>query len=91
MRLDAGGSRPSAGRFSAACLFGDGVGVFVMCRLRLASVATVLALCGCQSTQERSAELQLQAKHDVLASQGVSVTKQNPSVKVLQSAVVRSA
>jgi hypothetical protein len=54
------------------------------------AVATALALCGCQSTQERSAELRRRAKHDVLASQGVSVTKQNPSVKVLRSAVVRS-
>jgi hypothetical protein len=56
----------------------------------LGAVAIALALCGCQSTQEHSAELRRQAKHDILASQGVSVTKQNPTVKVLQSAVVRS-
>jgi hypothetical protein len=47
-------------------------------------------LSGCESTQQRSAELQRAAKHEVLATQGVSVTKENPSVKVLQSTVVRS-
>jgi hypothetical protein len=47
-------------------------------------------LCGCESTQERSAELQRAAKHDVLATRGVSVSKENPSVRVLQSTVVRS-
>lgn len=56
----------------------------------LGAVATALALCGCQSTQERSAQLQRQAKHEVLAARGVSVAKENPSVKVLQTAVVRS-
>jgi hypothetical protein len=56
----------------------------------LVAVATALVLCGCQSTQERSAELQRAAKHDVLTTQGVSVTKENPSVQVLQSTVVHS-
>jgi hypothetical protein len=56
----------------------------------LGAVAAALLLCSCQSTQERSAELQRSAKHDVLATQGVSVGKENPSVQVLQSAVVRS-
>ena len=51
----------------------------------------VVTLCGCQSTQERSAELQRQAKHDVLASQSVAVTKESPSVKVLQSTVIHSS
>jgi hypothetical protein len=45
---------------------------------------------GCESTQERSAELQRAAKHEVLATQGVSVTKENPRVQVLQSTVVHS-
>jgi hypothetical protein len=58
--------------------------------LAFGAVASALALGGCQSTQERSAELQRQAKHDVLALQGVSVTKENPSIEVLQSAIVRS-
>jgi hypothetical protein len=57
----------------------------------LGAVATALVLCGCQSTQERSAELQRKAKHELLASQGVSVSKENPSVKVLQSTLVRSS
>jgi len=56
----------------------------------LGAVATALVLCGCQSTQERSAELSRQAKHDVLATQGVSVRKQSPNVEVLQSTVVHS-
>ena len=89
MRLDAGGSRPSAGRLASLSFWGW-VGRARGVPVAVGIVATALALCGCQSTQERSAELRLQAKHDVLASQGVSVTKQNPSVKVLQSAVIRS-
>ncbi len=56
----------------------------------LGAVAAALALCGCESTQERSAQLQRTAKHDVLATEGVSVTKENPSVEVLQSTVVHS-
>ncbi len=47
-------------------------------------------LSGCESTQERSAGLQRAAKHDVLSTQGVSVSKENPSVRVLQSTIVRS-
>jgi hypothetical protein len=51
----------------------------------------VVTLCGCESTQERSAEEQRQAKHDVLAAQSTAVTKQSPSVKVLQSTVIHSS
>jgi hypothetical protein len=58
--------------------------------MALGAVATALLLCGCQSTQERSAELRRAAKHVVLASQGASVAKENPSVEVLQSTVVHS-
>ncbi len=50
-----------------------------------------LVLCGCESTQERSAEMQRRAKHDVLAAQSAAVTKQSPSVKVLQSTVIHSS
>jgi hypothetical protein len=50
-----------------------------------------VTLCGCESTQERSAEMQRQAKHDVLAAQSTTMTKQSPSVKVLQSAVIHSS
>jgi hypothetical protein len=50
-----------------------------------------VALGGCESTQERSAELQHQAKHDVLAAQSAAVTKESPSIEVLQSTVIHSA
>lgn len=50
-----------------------------------------LVLCGCESTQERSAEEQHQAKHDVLAAQSAAVTKESPSVRVLQSTVIHSS
>jgi hypothetical protein len=50
-----------------------------------------VALCGCQSTQERSAELQRKAKHDVLAAQSAAVTKQSPSIEVLQSSVIHTS
>jgi hypothetical protein len=50
-----------------------------------------LALCGCESTQERSAALRRTAKHEVLASQGITVSRENPSVKVVASTVVRSS
>jgi hypothetical protein len=47
-------------------------------------------LCGCESTQERSTQLARQAKHELLASHGASVTKESPSVRVLQSTVIHS-
>lgn len=47
-----------------------------------------LACCGCETTAEHSAALEKRAKHEKLAIQGVSVTKENPNVKVLQSTVV---
>ena len=50
-----------------------------------------LVLCGCESTQERSAEEQHQAKHDVLAAQSAAVTKESPSVQVLQSTLIHSS
>jgi hypothetical protein len=50
-----------------------------------------VALCGCQSTQQRSAELQRQAKHDVLAAQSTAVTKESPNIEVLQSAVIHTS
>lgn len=48
-------------------------------------------LCGCESTQEHSAEEQHRAKHDVLASQSAAVTRQSPNVKVLQSTLIHSS
>jgi hypothetical protein len=58
--------------------------------LTLGVVAVTMTLCGCQSTQERSAQLRREAKHQVLASQGVSVAKENPSVEVASTVVLRS-
>jgi len=49
-----------------------------------------LACYGCQTTAQHSAELEKQAKHTKLALRGVSVRRENPSVKVLQSTVVHS-
>jgi hypothetical protein len=51
----------------------------------------MLGCCGCESTAEQSAAIEKQAKHVKLASQGVSVTRENPSVKVLRSTVVHSS
>jgi hypothetical protein len=57
----------------------------------LAAAITMAGASGCQTTMERSAELQRTAKHTVLASQGVSVSRESPSVRVLYSTVVRSS
>jgi hypothetical protein len=48
------------------------------------------AFCGCETTQEKSAALERQAKHTKIAGRGVSVSSENPSVRVLGSTVVRS-
>jgi hypothetical protein len=58
--------------------------------LALGLVAAATTLCGCQSTQEHSAQLRREAKHAVLASQGVSVTKENPSVEIGGTTVLHS-
>jgi hypothetical protein len=57
----------------------------------LAAIVTIVVLCGCQTTAEHSAELEKRAKHVRLALQGVSVTRENPSVRVLKSTVVHSS
>jgi hypothetical protein len=57
----------------------------------LGAVIVAVALGGCQSTQERSAELQRRAKHDVLAAHSAAVTKESPSIEVLQSTVIHSS
>ena len=46
---------------------------------------------GCETTAEKSAALEKRAKHEKLALQGISVTRENPNVKVLQSTVVHSS
>lgn len=57
----------------------------------LGAIAISLALCSCQSTQDRSAELQRDAKHRLLASQGVSVTKESPSVRIVHSTIIHTS
>jgi hypothetical protein len=57
----------------------------------IALLALMLLLSGCQSTQQRSAELQRRASRATLAQHSVSVTHQDPSVQVLDSAVVHSS
>lgn len=56
----------------------------------IALAACALAICadGCQSTQEKSAQLEKSAKHERLALQGVSVSKQSPDVQTLRTEVV---
>ncbi len=50
-----------------------------------------VSCCGCETTQEKSAALERQAKHTTIAQHGVSVSKENPRVRVLGSAVVHSS
>lgn len=54
------------------------------------AIVLAIACSGCQSTREKSAKLQELAKHVVLASRGVEVSKESPNVKVLHHAVVGS-
>ena len=56
----------------------------------VAAISLVLVSSGCQTTAEKSAELRKLQKHEVLAVTGVSVKSENPSVRVLYSAVVGS-
>jgi hypothetical protein len=58
--------------------------------LAAALTATVL-LGGCETTAQRSAELQRHAKRQSPATKGVTVSEQNPNVEVLQSSLVRSS
>jgi hypothetical protein len=57
----------------------------------LAIAITSVTACGCQTTAQRSAELQRAAKHELLSSQGVSVKRENPSVRTVHSTVVHSS
>lgn len=57
----------------------------------LAVMMLALSCSGCESTQEKSAELKKLEKHEVLAARGVSVSSESPNVKVLHSTVVRSS
>jgi hypothetical protein len=57
----------------------------------LAGVITIGAVCGCQTTAEHSAELEKSAKHERLALQGVSISREDPSVRVLASTLLHSS
>ncbi len=65
-------------------------GSFWMVPSALVMISVAVACCGCESTQERSAALEKVAKHETLALRGVSVSRENPSVRVLASAVVHT-
>jgi hypothetical protein len=56
----------------------------------LATVGAIGVLSACQSTAEHSAELEKSAKHERLALRGISVTRENPNVRVVGSTVVHS-
>jgi hypothetical protein len=48
-----------------------------------------LALSGCETTAEKSAKLQKQAKHVTLAQTGLEITRESTDVKVLEATVVK--
>ena len=51
----------------------------------------MLALTGCQTTAEKSAELQRQARRVTLDEKGLSITRENAAIKVVGTAVVRDS
>lgn len=57
----------------------------------LAAGSLAVACSGCETTAEQSSALEKHAKHEKLSLQGVSVARENPSVKVLKSTVVHSS
>jgi hypothetical protein len=57
----------------------------------LAAMSVALVCTGCESTAQRSAEIEKHAKHEKLSLQGVSVTKESPNVEVTASTVVHSS
>jgi hypothetical protein len=66
-------------------------GAFRVVSILLTTGSLSLACYGCETTAQHSAELEKRAKHEKLVSQGVTVTKENPSVEVLHSTVVHSS
>jgi len=54
----------------------------------LPALALAVALGGCESTQEKSARLEKLARHERLALQGVSVTRESADVRVLGTEIV---
>jgi hypothetical protein len=58
----------------------------------LAALGLALALAGCQSTAERSAKLEREARlHPVAAARGLSISHVSSRVKVIGTSVLRSA
>jgi hypothetical protein len=58
----------------------------------LAALGLTLALAGCQSTAERSAKLEREARlHPVAAARGLSISHVSSRVKVIGTSVLRSA
>jgi hypothetical protein len=51
----------------------------------------LLALAGCETTAERSAQLERKAKHVKLSSTGLSIAKPSKSVRVLGTSLVRDS
>jgi hypothetical protein len=61
-------------------------------RTGLAALAlATLALSGCETTAEKSAELQQRAKRVTLDEKGLSIARQSTDVKVLQATIVRGS
>ena len=56
-----------------------------------ALVLAALLLTGCESTQEKSAQLEKAAHHVHLADKGLSITRQSAYVKVLDAQVIHSS
>jgi archaellum component FlaF (FlaF/FlaG flagellin family) len=66
-------------------------GAFGLVLSALVLLSLTLVCSGCQSTAEKSAELEKHAKHQKLDSRGVHVTRENPSIRVISSTVVHSS
>jgi hypothetical protein len=55
------------------------------------AVALAIAVAGCETTQQRSAQLERQAKRAQVAQRGLSITRRNPDVKVVDAVVVHDS
>ncbi len=54
-------------------------------------VLAAVALCGCETTAEKSAKLERQAKHVTPSDKGLSIARESTAVKVLATAVVHGS
>lgn len=78
-------------RFGSRVSFGGRKGSYGSALTPLLAGLVAVTFCGCETTQEKSATLERQAKHTKLAQRGVSVSRENPSVRVLGSTLVHSS